>query len=86
MRLPIEGELHIGYGIAPTRRRRGLAARAVRDLVAWASSDSRIDRITAETALDNPPSQRVLEGSGFLVTGSRKDPEDGDLLTWERRV
>lgn len=86
VRPPADGELHIGYGIAPTRQRRGLAAGAVKDLAAWATADSRIDRITAETAVDNPPSQRVLERNGFRITGRRRDPDDGDLLTWERKV
>jgi RimJ/RimL family protein N-acetyltransferase len=35
------------------------------DLVVWAAFDLRIDRIPAETAVDNLPSHRVLQGSGF---------------------
>ena len=83
VRPPAEGELHIGYGIASSRRGRGMAGRAVTELVAWAASDSRVERITAETAVDNLPSQRVLEINGFRVTGTREDPEDGRLFTWE---
>jgi len=86
VRPPAAGELHIGYGIAPSRRHHGFATRAVTDIVAWAGTDSRIDRISAETAVDNRPSQRVLEANRFRVIGSRRDPEDGDLLIWERSV
>ena len=86
VRPPANGELHIGYGIVSSRRRRGLAARAVTELVVWASSDPRLERLTAETAVDNLPSQRVLEVNNFRVTGTREDADDGSLLTWERMV
>lgn len=85
VRSPAEGELHIGYGIAPSRHRRGFAGRAVADLVAWAVSDPRIDRITAETATDNLPSQRVLECNGFRIAGTREEPEDGVVTVWQRQ-
>lgn len=86
MRPPVDGELHIGYGVAPTRQHRGVAGRAVADVLSWASRDARIDRVTAETSTDNRPPQRVLESNGFRITGTRDDPEDGPLLTWERLV
>jgi len=86
VRSPVDGELHIGYGIAPSRHRRGIAGRAVADLVAWAGSDPRVARLGAETSVDNPASQRVLERNGFKVVGTRVDPGDGALLCWERRV
>lgn len=86
LRPPVDGELHIGYGVSPSRQRCGIASRAVMDLMAWAASDARLDRVTAETAVDNRPSQRVLEGNGFRITGTRDDPQDGHLITWERQV
>lgn len=86
VRPPADGELRIGYGIAPSRHGRGIACRAVAGLVAWAATDPRVARISAETAVDNPPSQRVLERNGFHVTGSREDLEDGALLCWEKHV
>lgn len=86
VRPPADGELHIGYGIAPSRRGRGIAGRAVTDIVAWATSDARVERITAETSVDNLPSQRVLEVNGFWITGTREDAEDGSLFTWEKSV
>jgi RimJ/RimL family protein N-acetyltransferase len=63
-----------------------MAAQAVRELVTWASSDARLERLTAETAVDNLPSRRVLEVNNFRITGTREDAEDGSLLTWERMV
>lgn len=81
-----DGSLMIGYGVAPTRRRRGVAARAVADLVAWARSDDRVRALTAETAIDNSASQAVLSRNGFQRVGEREDAEDGSLICWRLRV
>jgi len=86
VRVPVDGELHIGYGIAPSRQRGGVATRAIASLIAWARMDARVTRITAETAVDNVPSQKVLERNGFRVVGERVDDEDGALLCWELAV
>lgn len=85
-RPPHEGELHIGYGVAPSREGRGIASRAVAALVEWARTDARITRLTADTSVDNLGSQRVLDRNGFVRVGEREDPEDGRLLCWERRL
>jgi RimJ/RimL family protein N-acetyltransferase len=42
--------------------------------------------LIAETALTNPASARVLEKNGFVVTGTRIDPEDGALRCWRRAL
>lgn len=82
-RPPVDGFVDIGYGIAPTRQGSSAATRAVARVVAWADGDSRVRRLTAEIAVDNVASQRVLERNGFLRCGERVDPEDGALLCWE---
>lgn len=74
--------LHIGYGVAPTRQGRGVATRAVADLVAWARQDDRVLALTAETSVDNPASQTVLSRNGFQVMGERVDDEDGPVIAW----
>jgi len=78
--------LHIGYGVAPTRWGRGVATRAVADLVAWAREDARVDALTADTAVDNPASQTVLARNGFQILGEREDSEDGPLIMWRLEV
>jgi RimJ/RimL family protein N-acetyltransferase len=83
---PAEGAITLGYGIAEEFRRQGMATRAVGDVVAWAGQDPRVRTVLAETAIDNPASQRVLEGNGFVKTGTRHDAEDGDLFCWKRDV
>ena len=77
-----EGVVEIGYGIAPSCRRRGIASRAVADVVAWARSDGRIKAVAANTATANLFSQRTLERNGFRKVGERVDDEDGPLICW----
>ena len=75
--------VEIGYGVAPTRRRRGVAGRALADIVSWARSDAQVHALAAETSPSNQPSQRALETSGFQKIGERVDEEDGQLIRWE---
>jgi RimJ/RimL family protein N-acetyltransferase len=80
------GMIEIGYGIAPTRRGRGFATRAVGKLLELARADTRIEFVAAETAVDNVPSQRTLEKNGFARVGGRIDPDDGALFCWQAAV
>jgi RimJ/RimL family protein N-acetyltransferase len=59
----------LGYWVAPTQRRRGLATAAVRLLVPWAFQALGLVRIEAAAAVGNPASQRVLERNGFQAEG-----------------
>ncbi len=70
----------IGYGIAASRQGRGHATGAVAALLS--TLRARFDGLTAETGVGNRPSQVVLERNGFVRTGERTDPEDGDLYLW----
>lgn len=79
---PSDGEARIGYGVAPTHCGRGAASAAVGEVVAWAKADARVQRLYAETGIDNPASQKVLVRNGFSQVGRRTDPEDGDLICW----
>lgn len=76
------GVVNIGYGVAKSRRGRGIARRAVADLIAWANDVSAITAIGAETSVENVASQRVLEQNGAVRLGLRSDPEDGELVCW----
>jgi len=82
VRPPEQGEIAIGYGIAPSRQGRGIARRAVGKIVAWARADPQVQAITAETAVANAASQRLLIRNGFIQVGERIDDEDGPLLCW----
>lgn len=71
----------IGYGIADSRQGRGHATGAVAALLPIVRARG-FDGLTAETGVGNRPSQVVLERNGFVRTGERTDPEDGDLYLW----
>lgn len=81
-----DGDICIGYGVAPSRRNRGATSDAVASILEWSRGDSRVERVIAETSPANVPSQRVLERNGFVTVGSRVDAEDGDLLIWQAQA
>jgi RimJ/RimL family protein N-acetyltransferase len=77
-----QGAVEIGYGFAPADWGQGYATEAVRALTAHFLQESGVRTVTAQTAVANPASRRVLEKCGFRQTGTAWDEEDGDLLTW----
>lgn len=77
------GVIEIGYGIAPERRGRGFATRAVGKVLELARADGRIKIVAAETAIANPQSQRVLEKNGFTRMGGRIDLDDDAVFCWQ---
>ncbi|ANK84827.1 MULTISPECIES: GNAT family N-acetyltransferase [unclassified Rhizobium] len=83
IRAPQNGEINIGYGIAPSRQGRGSVTRAIGELLEWARQDQRVTLVSADTALENIASQRVLERNGFFRAGERIDPDDGPVICWQ---
>jgi len=81
-----DGTVEIGFGVAPSRRGRGYATRAIAELINIASRDMLVHRLMAETSVANIASQRVLERNAFVRTGTRSDPEDGELILWHREL
>jgi RimJ/RimL family protein N-acetyltransferase len=80
------GEVEIGYGITPSRRRRGHASRAVAAVIAYARLDPPVRTIVAKTDVDNVASQTVLQRNGFERVGEGPDPEDGAPIVFWRLV
>lgn len=71
------GAVEVGYGIDPAYRGQGYTTEALQGLVQWAFQQDACKIITAQT-VQNPPSMRVLEKSGFhLVT------EDHEVCSFE---
>jgi RimJ/RimL family protein N-acetyltransferase len=76
------GDVEVGYGVAPERRARGYARQAGELLRDAARADPRVRAITAETAVGNIASQRVLAGQGFFKVGRGWDDEEGEMILW----
>jgi ribosomal-protein-alanine N-acetyltransferase len=77
--LPDEhGTVEIGYGIIPTYRLHGYATEAARALIAWASNQPSVRRITAECEATNAASMRVLQKLGMSQSSRH-----GSILQWE---
>jgi predicted acetyltransferase len=61
---------HIGYGVRPSERRRGLATFALHQTLASAR-DSGLDRVLITCTLDNTASARTIERAGGLLEDIR---------------
>jgi RimJ/RimL family protein N-acetyltransferase len=79
---PRDGAVEIGCGVAESYTGRNIATEGVKLLVVEGFSKLDVTAITAETAVWNLASQRVLEKASFIRTGSRVDDEDGPVITW----
>jgi RimJ/RimL family protein N-acetyltransferase len=77
-----EGDVEIGYAVAPERRRRGHATWAVALTIEAARLDARVSALVAETALANLPSQKVLSANGFTDVCRGMDDDEGETIVW----
>lgn len=77
-----DGAQEIGYGFNPAVWGQGLATEAVGALVAHLHAEPDVRVVTAETALSNPASARVLTKLGFRPVGTGHSDEDGPLILW----
>ncbi|SEG89667.1 Protein N-acetyltransferase, RimJ/RimL family [Actinacidiphila yanglinensis] len=64
----------LAYSVFPAHRGRGIAARAVRLVTAWAFRDLALSRLLLEADEANSASLRVAEKSGFHRLGTRTNP------------
>jgi RimJ/RimL family protein N-acetyltransferase len=79
---PRDGEVELGYAVAPERQGRGIATAVVSELVTRArSADVRV--VTAHTLAVEGPSTAVLRKNGFRNTAQIDDPEEGSIWRWE---
>ncbi|AKH17540.1 GNAT family N-acetyltransferase [Deinococcus soli (ex Cha et al. 2016)] len=77
-----EGAQEIGYGFNPAVWGQGLATEGVGALVTYLHAGPHVRAVTAETAVDNPASARVLTKLGFRQVGRGYSDEDGPLILW----
>jgi [ribosomal protein S5]-alanine N-acetyltransferase len=64
-----DGSAELGYRVAERAAGRGVATAGVRDVCTRAAAEYGLTALTAKTTRDNLGSRRVLERTGFVVTG-----------------
>ena len=64
-----EGELELGYMVAPEARGRGFGTAILRALTDWAFADGGAARIRLIIDVENPASLRVAERAGYVREG-----------------
>ena len=79
---PIDGVVELGYAVAPERQRRGIATRAVRELVSRARA-AKVRLVVAHTLPETSASTTVLTRCGFVQTSETVDPDVGVVWRWE---
>ena len=80
----VHGVADIGYGFNQSAWNRGYATEIVTAFADWLLEQPGIDAVTADTAVTNPASGRVLHKAGFAQVGMGFDENDGDLLLWRK--
>ncbi|MDD7938032.1 GNAT family N-acetyltransferase [Actinomycetospora lutea] len=80
---PTDGEVEIGYSVAPSRQGRGVATAAVG---LWLERATRggVRRVRAHTRPEENASVHVLRRHGFVRDGEVTDPDEGTVWRWVR--
>jgi len=73
---PRDGVVEIGYGVAPTHRRQGLATAMVSQFLDWLALHG-VSTVRASVSPGNTASRALLDRFGFVEVGSHMDEEDG---------
>ena len=82
---PTDGEVEIGYSVAPSRRGRGIATAAVGLWLARAA-EAGLRRVVAHTLPAENASTAVLRRHGFVRDGEATDPDEGTVWRWAREL
>ncbi|AMX00323.1 GNAT family N-acetyltransferase [Rummeliibacillus stabekisii] len=70
--------VEVGYAIIPSAQKKGYATEAVKEIINWAFSTGKVDKVVAECLHDNHSSIRVLE----KLQMKRTEPKN-NMLNWE---
>jgi RimJ/RimL family protein N-acetyltransferase len=82
---PEQGAAELGYAVAPSRQRRGIATAVVTELVGRARR-ANLRVVVAHTLAEENASTRVLTRCGFTRTAELADPDEGQVWRWELRI
>jgi RimJ/RimL family protein N-acetyltransferase len=81
---PQDGEIEIGYEIAPAFRNQGFATAAVEAMLAVAFSQPEILAVTAHTLATENPSNGVLKKVGMRFVGEFPNDDVGTVWRWRK--
>ena len=73
---------HIGYGIRPSARRRGLASWALGEMLVEARAALGVDRVLIPCLAGNLASARTIERNGGVLEGFRDSPHGPVRRYW----
>ena len=73
---------HLGYGIRPSARRRGLASWALGEILVEARAALQVDRVLVTCLEDNAASARTIERCGGVLEGVRDTPRGPVRRYW----
>ncbi len=79
-----DGVVEIGYGMNPSVFGKGYGTESVGAQVVDLLARPDVVEVTAETAVANVASHRVLEKNGFTRVGEGWNEDDGELFLWKR--
>jgi len=82
---PTDGEVEIGYSVAPSHQRRGHATAAAQLLIEQARAAG-VTRVCAFTLPESNASTRVLTRCGLTMIEVVEDAEEGSVWRWERAL
>ena len=82
---PEQGTAELGYAVAPSRQRRGIATAVVRELIQRAGRAG-LRAVSAHTLAEENASTKVLERCGFTRTAELIDPDEGPVWRWELQI
>jgi predicted acetyltransferase len=73
---------HIGYGVRPSARRRGLASWALGEMLLEARAALGVDRVLVPCLADNIASARTIERNGGVLEEIREGPHGPVRRYW----
>jgi [ribosomal protein S5]-alanine N-acetyltransferase len=82
---PEQGRAELGYAVAPSRQRRGIATAVVRELIERAGRAG-LRTVSAHTLAEENASTKVLKRCGFTRTAELMDPDEGPVWRWELQI
>ncbi|HZJ04845.1 MAG TPA: GNAT family N-acetyltransferase [Nocardioidaceae bacterium] len=82
----LAGMVEVGYTVDPRFRRQGYAKAMLRELLSWATAESRVTTVRASIRPDNVASLATIEGFGFERTGEQWDEDDGLETIFEVKI